>query len=187
MRVRRFSFWLLAGLILLTGLPGGRASARQDPVRAERGRAAQADTDTSRRVEPGPALLRSAVLPGWGQFYTRHPVKGGLMMAAQVAFIGMAVRADGRVKDLAGLRNSAFPPSSLEDDIESWRSERRSWIIRAFGLWLYSMADAYVDAHLHHFDEEEPQFEFSTVPPRSTTVEKGFWLGFRIMLGRPDR
>ena len=109
------------------------------------------------------------------------------MIAAQAAFIGMAVRADGRVKDLAGLRNSAFPPSSLEDDIVSWRSERRSWIIRAFGLWLYSMADAYVDAHLHHFDEEEPQFEFSTVPPRSMTVEKGFWLGFRIAFGRPDR
>lgn len=183
----RHSTSLLAGLILLVSLPAGEAVAWQSGGDTVAVRADTAAVDTSRRVVPGSALLRSAVIPGWGQFYTKHPLKGGLMMAAQGTFIGMALRADGWVKDLTVERQAATDPSVLENDIEWWRGERRRWILWAFGLWLYSMADAFVDAHLFNFDEIEPQFEISTQPPGATSPTAGLWLGIRIKLGRPPR
>lgn len=183
----RYSISLLAGLILLVSLPAGEAVAWQSGGDTVAVRADTAAVDTSRRVVPGSALLRSAVIPGWGQFYTKHPLKGGLMMAAQGTFIGMALRADGWVKDLTVERQAATDPSVLENDIEWWRGERRRWILWAFGLWLYSMADAFVDAHLFNFDEIEPQFEISTQPPGATSPTAGLWLGIRIKLGRPPR
>lgn len=183
----RHSISLLAGLILLVSLPAGEAVAWQSGGDTVAVRADTAAVDTSRRVVPGSALLRSAVIPGWGQFYTKHPLKGGLMMAAQGTFIGMALRADGWVKDLTVERQAATDPSVLENDIEWWRGERRRWILWAFGLWLYSMADAFVDAHLFNFDEIEPQFEISTQPPGATSPTAGLWLGIRIKLGRPPR
>lgn len=183
----RHSISLLAGLILLVSLPAGEAVAWQSGGDTVAVRADTAAVDTSRRVVPGSALLRSAVIPGWGQFYTKHPLKGGLMMVAQGTFIGMALRADGWVKDLTVERQAATDPSVLENDIEWWRGERRRWILWAFGLWLYSMADAFVDAHLFNFDEIEPQFEISTQPPGATSPTAGLWLGIRIKLGRPPR
>ena len=183
----RHSTSLLAGLILLVSLPAGEAVAWQSGGDTVAVRADTAAVDTSRRVVPGSALLRSAVIPGWGQFYTKHPLKGGLMMVAQGTFIGMALRADGWVKDLTVERQAATDPSVLENDIEWWRGERRRWILWAFGLWLYSMADAFVDAHLFNFDEIEPQFEISTQPPGATSPTAGLWLGIRIKLGRPPR
>ena len=183
-RGRSFQLLLVAGSILLAGMRAGPTCAQQEPVQAESGRA---EADTSRRVVHGAALIRSAVFPGWGQFYTGHPVKGGLMVVVQAAFIGMAARADGRVKDLVGQRSLDPVSPTLEEDVESWRSERRTWILRAFGLWLYSMADAYVDAHLYDFDEEEPQFEFSITQPVSMTGGTGMWLRLRIPLKNPER
>ena len=186
----RHSISLLAGLILLVSLPVGEAVAWQSGGDTVAVRADTAAVDTSRRVVPGSALLRSAVIPGWGQFYTKHPLKGGLMMAAQGTFIGMALRADGRVKDLTVERQAATDQAVLgvfEGDIEWWRGERRRWILWAFGLWLYSMADAFVDAHLFNFDEIEPQFEISTQPPGATSPTAGLWLGIRIKLWRPPR
>jgi TolB-like protein len=34
------------------------------------------------------ALFRSLVAPGWGQFYTEHPVRGGISLAAGVGALG---------------------------------------------------------------------------------------------------
>jgi len=184
------SFSLLAGLILLASLPAGEVVAWQTGGDTVAVWADTAAVDTSRRVVPGSALLRSAVIPGWGQFYTKHPLKGGLMMLVQGAFIGMALRADGRVKDLTADRQTATDQAVLgvlEGDIEWWRGERRRWILWAFGLWLYSMADAFVDAHLYNFEEIEPQFEISAQPPGAASPTLGLWLGIRIKLGRPPR
>lgn len=190
-RRRLSQILLVSGLILLAGMPADTAYAnpayaQQEPDPRQRERAEPAEVDTSRKVEPGAALLRSAVFPGWGQLYTGHTVKGGLMMVVQAAFIGMAVRADSQVKDLVGRRSLDPAPPTLENDIEAWRSDRRTWILRAFVLWIYSMADAYVDAHLYYFNEDEPQFDLYVKPPASVAEEFGIWLGLRIPIGSPN-
>lgn len=44
-----------------------------------------------RTVSPGSAVFRSLLIPGWGQFYTRHPVKGGLFIGGVVTTLALAI------------------------------------------------------------------------------------------------
>lgn len=173
MKRHRRSEWYL--LFLLVVLPAGQVSAWQKTEVEQDSTVARAEADTSRRVIPGSALLRSAIVPGWGQFYTGHTVKGGAMMLAEGILVGMAIHYDGRVKDLA----SAGDPAG---EIERWRSKRRQSIVWAVTLWLYSMADAYVDAHLYYFDEEEPHFGISLEIPDTRDRSYRVWIGFTIPL-----
>ncbi len=180
MRIHRYSPLIVAGYLLLAAVPAQKVDARQDPGRGTRQERLPAESDTSDSIKPGAALLRSAVYPGWGQIYTEHPIKGGLMIILQTAFIGIAINADNKVKDLAARRSLYSFPLPLADEIENWRTERRTWILRAFGLWLYSMADAYVDAHLFNFDEVEPKFEFEVDPPGVSADGAGLRLQLKI-------
>ena len=180
MRIHMYSSLIVAGSLLLAVVPAQKVDARQDPDPGTSRELLTAESDTSNSIIPGAAMLRSAIYPGWGQIYTEHPIKGGVMIIMQTAFIGMAIHADSKVKDLVA-RRSLNPLTSLpEDEIESWRTERRTWILRAFGLWLYSMADAYVDAHLHNFDEVEPKFEIEVDPPGVFAAGAGLRLRLRI-------
>ena len=180
MRIHGYSPLIAAGFLLLAAIPAQRADARQDPGPGTGQELLSAEPDTTDSIKPGAAMLRSVVFPGWGQIYTRHPIKGGLMIIMQTAFIGMAIKADNQVKDLAARQSLYDFPPQLEDEIESWRTQRRTWILRAFGLWFYSMADAFVDAHLHNFDEVEPKFEFEVDPPGISPAGAGLRLQLRI-------
>ncbi|MDZ7724683.1 MAG: DUF5683 domain-containing protein [candidate division KSB1 bacterium] len=103
--------------------------------------ALEADTDSSRSKDPRGAMLRSAIVPGWGQFYNGKWLKGTIIAGAQVGLITNAVVLHQYMK---------------QADSESERDFY--WDNRNLSLWwlgasvLYSMADAYVDAHLSDFD-----------------------------------
>ncbi len=124
--------------------------------------------DSTGTLRPSSAMLRSALLPGWGQLYTGHPFKAAWVAAAGATFVTLTVRADARVGDLAARRSSTPDPadrSALEADIEAWRVERRRWLVWSATLWIYAVVDAYVDAQLHDFDAEEPRFRLSLGAP----------------------
>ncbi len=90
------------------------------------------------------AMLRSLALPGWGQFYNRRPIKGSLIAAAQVSStVAFFVR-----RGQLNRRPSVDAPS-----------ERNVFLYTSIGLILFSMGDAYVDAHLDQVDWGEVQIE----------------------------
>ena len=103
--------------------------------------ASEADTDSSRSKDPRGAMLRSALVPGWGQFYNGKWLKGTIIAGVEVGLITNAVVLHQYMK---------------QADTESERDFY--WDNRNLSLWwlgasvLYSMADAYVDAHLSDFD-----------------------------------
>jgi len=149
--------------------------------------AATAEPDTQRTIDPGRALLRSALLPGWGQFYVGKPVKGVVFTAGAASLLGLTFSCDSQVKDLVGRRDpglTALERAALEGDIEHWRTRRRRWILWTAGLWLYNVADAFVDAHLADFEREEPRFEITPVPPPGASDAPTCWLGIRFSIGR---
>jgi len=149
--------------------------------------AATAEPDTQRTIDPGRALLRSALLPGWGQFYVGKPVKGVVFTAGAASLLGLTFSCDSQVKDLVGRRDpglTALERAALEGDIEHWRTRRRRWILWTAGLWLYNVADAFVDAHLADFEREEPRFEITPVPPPGASDALTCWLGIRFSIGR---
>lgn len=98
--------------------------------------------DSVREVRPARgAMLRSLALPGWGQFYNRRPIKGSLIAAAQAgSTVAFFVRRD-------QLNNRPSADAS---------QERNIFLYTTIGLILFSMGDAYVDAHLDQVDWGEP-------------------------------
>lgn len=87
---------------------------------------------------PWGAVLRSAILPGWGQVYTGNYWKAAAYFAVDGFFIYQI-----RKYDLA------FRQSHAMSDRD--QRSRFSWY---FGLaYLLTLADAYADAYLYKFDE----------------------------------
>jgi hypothetical protein len=89
---------------------------------------------------PGGALRRSLLIPGWGQIYNKKPFKAVVIAGGQGVLLGTALaewkRASDAKKDL---------------DLANYRVHTNN---RNLFLWLYagatvfSMLDAYIDAHL---------------------------------------
>jgi len=155
---------LLAAVLLLFGLPPGRAAgqlpAARDTVRS-------APADTLRPVSPTGAMLRSALLPGWGQLYTDHPIKAVVAAGTAGWVLSSLLGSDSEVHDLVDERDGVSDPAlraQLASQIETWRNRRRTWIYWTAVTWLFWVVDAFVDAHLYHFDEIEPDFEARLAP-----------------------
>ena len=88
------------------------------------------------------ALLRSAVLPGWGQFYNGRPVKGLIFAAASATALTSVVVEHRRIR-------SAPTPEEHQN-----RTARRNSRLLYFALSVALAAiDAYVDAHLADFGD----------------------------------
>ncbi len=107
--------------------------------------ATEAEADSTHTVPAAPpsvhgALLRSAVLPGWGQFYNGRPFKGLFFGAASATALTAVV-----VEHRRG--RAAATPEEHQN-----RTARRNSRLLYFALSIALAAtDAYVDAHLADF------------------------------------
>ena len=105
------------------------------------------DADTtaadSIKTTPRGALLRSAVLPGWGQVYNKRPLKGALFGTAALALLSSGIA-----------ENRSLGQAQTPDEHER-RADRRNTRFLFLGLVAtFAALDAYVDAHLADFDVE---------------------------------
>ena len=111
---------------------------------------AEAASDSSAvDTVPRSALLRSMLVPGWGQYYNKRYFKSALIFGASC---GLAL---GTV-----YKNQQLQRSSTEVERRFYRSQRNTFGIWLLGTILYGMADAYVDAHLRDFDREMQEMAF---------------------------
>ena len=105
------------------------------------------------------SVFRSALIPGWGQFYNRQPVKGGIIVGAEAALIGAAVamhflgmsdedeyRADDFAQKYSGLTAAELgvKAQQLRESAEDFYELRNIFIYSAAGVWLYNILDAYL-------------------------------------------
>lgn len=88
---------------------------------------------------PSKAVLLSCFLPGGGQFYNEKFVKGAVFGAAE-AFTGYVA-----LSNYLDYKKTGS---------EAKFKESFSYGFYFLGIWLYSMADAYVDAQLFNFDKK---------------------------------
>ncbi len=118
---------------------------------------------------PTGAMIRSILIPGWGQFYNGRWLKGAAIAAVEIGTVVNAM-----VLDLWG--------DQTDDEMEKlFYYDNRNlsyWILG--GTILYGMADAFVDAHLYKFDES-PDLTFNTLRQRDrfTGIAYSSW---KIML-----
>jgi TolB-like protein len=93
------------------------------------------------------ALFRSMLLPGWGQFYNRQPVKGWLVAGGEVVLVGGAVAAQVLGQSAESKYRKATDTATA--DAQRRRSEssygwRNGLLIGAAGLWALNVADAWL-------------------------------------------
>jgi len=105
------------------------------------------------------SVFRSALIPGWGQFYNRQPVKGGIIVGAEAALIGAAVAMhflgmsdeDEYSDSNFALKHPTLNATELGVKAQELRESagdfyelRNIFIYSAVGVWLYNMLDAYL-------------------------------------------
>jgi hypothetical protein len=92
---------------------------------------------------PVKAVFFSAVFPGGGQIYTRNYWRAAVLGTVEASLAGAAMYEVWRM-------NKATDQAEVDRHFEKQRS---LWWWTA-GVGAFSMADAYVDAHLCRFDEQ---------------------------------
>ncbi|MDF1564523.1 MAG: FlgO family outer membrane protein [Deltaproteobacteria bacterium] len=109
------------------------------------------------------AAFRSILIPGWGQFYNREPVKGSVFLGAELALFGVATtfhllgmqdesdyhlpRDQFETKfanDSSGLTLSEIAENLRTSAAQNYRT-RNTFLIIAGGLWAYNLLDAYLN------------------------------------------
>ena len=130
-----------------------------DSVRTDSARLAD-----TRVKSPVGALLRALALPGLGQYYTGHPVRGSVTAVLETAFFaGMVskIRDRNRLRDqLSALERKNGPDWPVDDPLRLDLNSRIKSFQRKAGDFLaygattlaISLIDSYVSAHLYRFD-----------------------------------
>lgn len=86
-------------------------------------------------------MLRSVVLPGWGQWYNDRKIKAGIAFGAEAGLIANAVAL-----------NQKAVASETEDERLFYESNRSLSLWLAVGVYFLVIFDAYVDAQMSDFD-----------------------------------
>jgi len=109
-------------------------------------------------ISPFGSVVRSAVLPGWGQLYVRNPIRGSLSLLGFGTFLTGAVVAHKSFQDIYNngyVRAAAINPKSEESIAQYGRANerfklRQFFLYTAVGVWMYSIIDSYVGANFYN-------------------------------------
>ncbi len=138
-----------AALVLLAMAPGAVLRA-QEPVPAGPGAvvadSAAAPADTVPPVTPLGALVRSMVVPGWGQAEVGRPARGAIYFAAEAATLFMVFKSQAK---LEAARRADPPDQAL---IDSRTGQRENWIVLSVFVAFISGLDAWVSTHMWDFE-----------------------------------
>lgn len=125
---------------------------------------AQSDEDL-RLISPIGAVVRSAVLPGWGQFYARNRILGATSF---VGTSGLLIGALITHQSFRDVYDNEYRPVALIDDkspeaIFQYNRANQLYKLQQFflfaaaGVWAYSLIDSYVGANLYNAETKADQ------------------------------
>ncbi|HYL54954.1 MAG TPA: hypothetical protein VEU73_05195 [Gemmatimonadales bacterium] len=149
---RRLDGWTAsaAGIALLLAVyPSSRLAAQQPdtthPAPIITTGATVVPTDTTHRIRPMGAFLRSFVLPGWGQAATGRRVTGALFVAWEGVAAMMTLKAQSEFHYLR--ETGSFNVAAKRQEVQDWLV---LWVFNHF----FSGAEAFVSAHLQDFPKD---------------------------------
>ena len=125
---------------------------------------AQSD-ENLRLISPIGAVVRSAILPGWGQFHAHNRFLGA------TSFLGTSTLLVGALithQSFQAVYNDEYVPVALIDDkspeaIFQYNRANQRYKLRQFflfaaaGVWAYSLIDSYVGANLYNAETKANQ------------------------------
>jgi hypothetical protein len=161
----RWSRWRMVALIVTVSMGSaipchGRPLVPECPVGVFSLRDSEQDSTSDAQLKvksPTGALIRSGVVPGWGQLYNEQYVKCGLVFLTEGILIAGAVVEHLRAGD--DRQELDDPLSSDQEREAAWLrysrriDKRNTYLWYLAGVKFVSMVDAYVDAHLYRFEE----------------------------------
>ena len=137
--------------------------------------------DSIRNISPRSALIKSAIIPGWGQLYVRKPLKAAIYVTLEAYHIYRMVEYNSiyqyikDTKESIGVnawnslsesdkKNQVKSVTGYELEINSWRAreKRNKYAWWCAGIYFIGMLDAYVDAHLYNFPSEKIELVLDT-------------------------
>jgi len=126
--------------------------------------------------------IRSLAFPGWGQLHNGSEIRAAVLFSMQTYFLSRIYVADRRAsyyRDRANDPEPAWDRDELLARYDDLRDTRGDMVWWSAILALYSVIDAYVDAHMVGFDEGVDEVERLTwtVTPR----EGGAAVGIRAV------
>ncbi len=154
----KLNFSIIAiSAIVLWGSAGLAQSIQSDSLETRTDSIfAKDDTVKSSVKSPTGAMIRSLVIPGWGQFYNKKYFKAILVFGAEFGLLANSI-----------YLNQQCQASDTNDEREFYINNRNLsnwWLL---GVILLSMTDAFVDAHMSDFDEN-PDLSFLRMTPFGT-------------------
>jgi hypothetical protein len=129
---------------------------------------------------PTRAMIRSLVFPGWGQWYNNKKFKALLIFGTEIGLLANSIYLNQKYLEWDQKFKESEP--GYEQDVifanrEFYINNRNSsnwWLV---GAILFSMADAFVDAHLSNFDESS-NLSFLNISP----MGDGNYTGIRLSI-----
>ncbi|TET77822.1 hypothetical protein E3J38_09390 [candidate division TA06 bacterium] len=103
---------------------------------------------------PFGAIVASAVLPGGGQFYCENYLRGAVFCAAQATVAGMILY-EHILTEEAHRRYKLTGSMDDYGDYAHHFDRRYDLLWWGAGVWVFSMADAFVDAHMFKFGSKK--------------------------------
>jgi hypothetical protein len=126
------------------------------------------------------ALWRSALIPGWGQIYNHEYGKAGLLymglLGSAVSFWSRQKMVEYHLKELRLAREEGDYEniSATNENVLFFRKKRNQYVWAIALFYIYSMADASVDAMLHNFDSPV-YFVMQPLLSKGLNAEAGFY------------
>jgi hypothetical protein len=102
-------------------------------------------TDTTHRIRPMGAFLRSLLVPGWGQAATGRHVTGALFATWEGVSAMMTLKAQSEMHYLKTTHSA---------NVSAKRQEVQDWTVLWVFNHLFSGAEAFVSAHLQDFPKD---------------------------------
>ena len=110
-------------------------------------------------VRPYSAVLRSAVVPGWGQFAIRQPIQGSIFAASSLGLLTgwwlvrqdyTAMYADEYLPAVDNYGVDSAEADAIYLNVNKRFKVGRFLLFTAAGIWAFSLIDAYVDASIYN-------------------------------------
>lgn len=125
---------------------------------------AQEEESEEELPPPGKVLLRSAIIPGWGQLANKKYLKAIGFFGANSYFVYKFFDMNQNIQQVSG------------EEKEQLEYNRNTWAWRFLAGYLLCLTDAYVDAQLAGFPEDEEDFVDLDFAP----VHKGFIMNLSV-------
>ena len=150
-----------AGVVIVPGASDSASAEVERVLREATSRRRATAASTAGRFDaPRWVMLRSALIPGWGQFHNRAWLKSIGVAAAEGLMIAKLFQDE---RDLDRLSRAADRAQDANDEpafvaaVTAYNARLTETINRRWlfgGLLAYALADAYVDAHFSRFNVE---------------------------------